>query len=97
MKPFGDHLSADKYICFVSAKLLKKLFVAVFLLRCIAVHAESADLGEKSMKGALDMFCSKALKLERFWLLTVWTRSGSGLGIVAKMALEKISVSMEGE
>src|SRR3989338_6862475 len=97
MKAFGDHLRADKDICFMRPKLFENVFVAMFFRDGIAVHAKRANVWKKRMECLFDMFCPKSTELHRMIGPAMRTCPGYGLSVVTKMALQTVRLLVKGE
>lgn len=96
MKSLGNHLRADQDICFMGAELFEKIFVAIFLLCGVSVHAQCSDLRKDCMERALYMLCAESFEFERFGTLALRANSGRILRKIAKVALQEMACAMVG-
>ena len=92
MKSFGDHLGADEHIGFVGAELFEEIFVAVFF--CVVSRSIRRVRTSGKMAWRDRSTCSVPNPLNwsdsEHWQLG--TGAGSGLFVIAEMALEESSL-----
>src|SRR6185437_10995422 len=73
VQAFGNHLRTDQYIRFSCAESAKELLMASFVLCCVCIHAQRADIWQYCMQGLFNLLGADSTEFHWIGMLTAWT------------------------